>query len=140
MSIDEIMSLEDIIEYLDAVKYDLTPGDDITLTTPEDDFSFNLWWSSPSLNLNWYPIVQVDDSDDVIFWREGTENPDNWYRVIDQAIDKIIQVYDVEEEEIVDDNYVEEEYEDDYDPNSYGQHSEDWYIARDHGEDTDPFV
>ena len=138
MNIDEIMSFEDIIEYLDAVKYDLTPGDDITLTTPEYDFTFYLWWHSPSLNLNWYPIVQVDNDTGIIFNREGTENPDNWYRVIDQAIDKIIQTYDVEEE-LADDAYVEE-YEDDYDPNSYGQHSEDWYIARDHGEDTEPFV
>ena len=136
MSIDEIMSLEDIIEYLEAVKYDLTAGDDITLITPEDDLSFYLWWHSPSLNLGWYPIVQVDDGDKGIFWREGTENPDNWYRVIDQAIDKIIQAYDLEE--ITDDAY-SEEYEDDYDPNSYGQRSEDWYIARDRGEDTEPF-
>ena len=136
MNIDEIMSLEDIIEYLDSVKYDLTPGDDITLITPEDDLSFYLWWSAPSLNLNWYPIVQVNDDTGIIFNREGTENPDNWYRVIDQAIDKIIQAYDLEE--IPDDTY-SEEYEDDYDPNSYGQRSEEWYIARDRGEDTDPF-
>ena len=134
MNIDEIMSFDDIIEYLDAVKYDLTPGDEITLTTPEDDFSFNLWWHSPSLNLGWYPIVQVDDSDDVIFWGEGTENPDNWYRVVDEAIDKIIQTYDVEEEE------PEEEPEEEYNPYAYGQHSEVWYTARDHGDDTDPFM
>lgn len=35
------------------------------------------------------------------------------------------------------DLYAEDE-DDDY--NAYGQHSEDWYIARDRGEDTEPFV
>ena len=32
------------------------------------------------------------------------------------------------------------DYEEEYNPYCYGQHSEDWYIARDHGDDTDPFM
>ena len=127
MSIDEIMSFDDIIEYLDAVKYDLTPGDDITLTTPEDDLLVELWWHSPSLNLGWYPIIRVEDNNGVLLNREGTENPNGWYHLIDTAIDKIGQAYDSEPEDEIDDY-------------SYGQHSEEWYIAQAHGEDTDPFM
>lgn len=39
-----------------------------------------------------------------------------------------------------DEDLEEDEDEEEYDPYAYGQHSEDWYIARDHGDDTDPFM
>lgn len=128
------MNIEEFLDYLDDIKYDLVPDEEIELSS-DDGISFYLWWHTPSLNLNYYPIVQVSDNGEEIFWREGTENPDNWYRVVDQAIEAISKLYDFEP-----DSPSTDKYEEDYDPNSYGQHSEDWYIARDHGEDTEPFT
>lgn len=89
------MTIEELISYLDDIKYDLKPDEDITLAT--DDLCVYIFWHSPSLNLNYYPVVQVDLlgsglNSRTIFHREGTENPGNWYQVIDQAIAKISEV------------------------------------------------
>ena len=43
--------------------------------------------------------------------------------------------YDDEEDE---EEYIDEEEE--YDPGMWDPRSEEWYIARDHGEDTDPYI
>lgn len=92
------MTIEELISYLDDIKYDLKPDDDITLAT--DDLYVYIFWHSPSLNLNYYPIVQInllgDDLDDrTIFHREGTENPGTWYQVIDQAIARISKEFGI---------------------------------------------
>ena len=40
--------------------------------------SVSIFWHSPSLNLGWYPIVQIEDKNGIILHREGPENPKEW--------------------------------------------------------------
>ena len=85
---NDAMDRDQLISVLEDYKYDLPIGDDMFLETT-DGISFNLFWHSPSINLNWYPIVEIHYNGEEVFWREGTENPDYWYTLVDTAIDKI---------------------------------------------------
>lgn len=54
-----------------------------------DGYDVSLFWHEPSLNLGWYPILQVDTDEKTVFWGEGTENPDYWYDLAVRAIEKL---------------------------------------------------
>lgn len=43
--------------------------------TTEDGYGYQLWWSSPRVNLSSYPIVQIDFNHKTVFHEEGPENP-----------------------------------------------------------------
>lgn len=48
-----------------------------------------LFWhdSSCSLNLNWYPIIQIeDDEGNMIKWKEGPENSLRWLNWIEEML------------------------------------------------------
>ena len=84
------MTLSELISFLDDIKYDIKPNDDYMLATGDDALIVDIFWAAPSLNVSWYPIVQIDHNNKTIFNREGTENPGNWYKVIDEAINRYI--------------------------------------------------
>ena len=75
-----------IDEYLDRQlrALNLCPGVDVNLTFHggakdySDDIDVSIFWHSPSVNLGWYPIGQIDFGCRTIFHREGTENPEHW--------------------------------------------------------------
>ena len=66
--------VEMIEEYMDReIKGDLD------LHSDEYGVDISIFWASPTINLSWYPIIQVDDDDgNVILHREGPENPGRW--------------------------------------------------------------
>lgn len=82
------MTIPEIISFLEDIKYDLKPGDDYTLAS-ENGLIVDLFWGGNFTNVGYYPIVQIDLGDRTIFHREGSENPGSWYKVIDEAINKI---------------------------------------------------
>ena len=67
----------------------------------------------------------------------GTET---LYNVYAETLDEAIELaYEEASADITIEDY--ESLEDDYDDSDEGDiHSEEWYIARDHGEDTDPYM
>lgn len=57
-----------------------------------NDISVYVTWHSPSLNLNWYPIIEIQDdrAENRVPWRsiylrEGPENPECWTDFINDA-------------------------------------------------------
>ena len=82
------MTIPEIISFLEDIKYDLKPEDDYTLAS-ENELIVYLFWGGNFINLGYYPIVQIDLGDRTIFHREGSENPGSWYKVVDEAINKI---------------------------------------------------
>ena len=66
-------------------------SEDIDITT-SDGIEFSLFWHEPSLNVSWYPIIQIDYKGKTVFNREGTENPDYWTKVVKEAIDKLNKI------------------------------------------------
>ena len=80
-------------EYLDKTlrNLDLCPGVDIDIRFKVDgvDIGIYICWHSPSINLNWYPICQIDMNDRTIFHREGAENPDLWHDLLTSAADAL---------------------------------------------------
>ena len=58
-----------------------------------------------------------------------------------RCLDTALVACDINAADYIDYNWDDEEseYDEDYNPNDYYQHSEEWYIARDRGEDTEPF-
>ena len=100
-------------------------------------------------------LLTIDEDDIVELGDDGYEitvnfagyiGADETYTVYAESIDDAIEeAYDAAKSDLTVESfepldYEEDEVEEDYDPNSYGQHSEDWYIARDHGEDTDSYM
>jgi hypothetical protein len=69
----------------------LVPGKDIDINI--DDFEISIWWHTPSLNLSYYPIIQIDKGDKTVLNREGPENPDNWDRFAKESIKKVLTKY-----------------------------------------------
>lgn len=71
-------------EYFDSTlrSLHLCPSVDITLNTNcggfAEDHSIYFFWHSPSINLGWYPICQIDIGNKTIFHLEGSENADHW--------------------------------------------------------------
>lgn len=86
-----------IDEYLDLTlrKIDLCPGVDVSFThsgeTRDEDISVDIFWHSPSVNLDWYPICQIDHGGRTVFHREGTENEEHWGDLLQQAADFLAQ-------------------------------------------------
>lgn len=58
-----------------------------------NDISVTIFWHSPSLNLGWYPIVQMEKHMEkgwkVILHREGPENPNAWQNFAKEICDFI---------------------------------------------------
>ena len=69
----------------------LVPNKDIDINI--DDFEISIWWHTPSLNLSYYPIIQIDKGDKTLLNREGPENPDNWDRFAKESIKKVLTKY-----------------------------------------------
>lgn len=69
----------------------LIPNKDIDINI--DDFEISIWWHTPSLNLSYYPIIQIDKGDKTLLNREGPENPDNWDRFAKESIKKVLTKY-----------------------------------------------
>lgn len=82
------MTIPEIISFLNDIKYDLKPEDEYTLAS-DDELIVDLFWGGNFTNVGYYPIVQIDLGDRTIFHREGSENPERWYKVVDEAINKI---------------------------------------------------
>ena len=85
-----VKTKDDLIREIDRVKNDLKSyqGDDITVTS-DDGIDFDIFWHEPSLNVNWYPIVQITSNHKTVFHNEGTENPDYWYKVVSDGLNKV---------------------------------------------------
>lgn len=62
--------------------------DNIDIDT-DDGYTVSLFWHFPSINVGYYPILQIDYQDKTIFNGEGTENPEHWHDVADRALKKI---------------------------------------------------
>ena len=68
----------------------LTPGVDQTIDAGGilgEELTISFFWSKPTINLNWYPICQIDHAGKTILHREGTENPEYWYELILTAME-----------------------------------------------------
>ena len=80
-------------EYLDKTlrNLDLCPGCDIDIRIKEDDMDVDIsvFWHAPSINLDWYPICQIDMNGKTIFHHEGAENPDAWGDYLSIAADML---------------------------------------------------
>lgn len=85
------MTLEELLSFLEGIKYDLKPKEEYSLFASES-LEVYIFWGGNFTNVGYYPVVQVEYNDKTIFHREGTENPQYWYRVVDQAMDKIREV------------------------------------------------
>lgn len=81
---DLLKTLEFVKGFLEEKPY----GEDLTFET-SDDYYVDLFWHEPSLNVSWYPILQIEDDDKILFLRDGTENPDYWFELADQAIKEL---------------------------------------------------
>lgn len=83
-----------IDEYLDAFlrEMKLCPGVDISIETPElDGMSVCVYftWHSPSLNVGWFPVCQIECNDRTVFHKEGAEDPETWPDFMDKAADAL---------------------------------------------------
>lgn len=75
-------------------RYELKKGATIELSV--NDLSAAIWWHSPTLNLGWYPIAQIDvDFNNnpnnigkwkTVFHREGCENEESWHFLVEDVI------------------------------------------------------
>lgn len=79
-----------IDEYLEKTlsEMKLCPGVDVSLEChyfPEKDFCLSVFWHDPSVNLNWYPIVQIDTGHTTVFHCEGSEDPEHYEDVLTEA-------------------------------------------------------
>ncbi len=84
-----------IDEYLDKTirNLDLCPGIEIHIASDSSlngvAIRFAVYWSHPRLNLDWYPLISVDANNDTVFFCEGSENPEEWQRHLNDAADAI---------------------------------------------------
>lgn len=85
-----VKTKDDVVRELDKVKNNLDDyqGNDIYIKSA-DGVSCDIFWHEPSLNVNWYPIVQIKYNHKTVFHQEGTENPNYWYKVVSDGISKI---------------------------------------------------
>lgn len=83
-----------IDEYFDKQirALELCPGVDITLDAHDADeiyVTVSVFWHKPGLNLEWYPICQIDLNYRTIFRRDGSEAPEQWPEFMEQAADAL---------------------------------------------------
>lgn len=82
-------------EYLDKTirNLGLCPGVNIVMDTDDIEawmyVHISVFWSKPRLNLDWYPIVNIEVNNKTIFAREGAENPDLWGDLLTAAADRL---------------------------------------------------
>ena len=50
----------------------ITPSMDVDFTAGE--LSVSIFWHEPSINVAWYPIIQIDEGDKTIYHRDGAES------------------------------------------------------------------
>lgn len=82
------MVLLEVLQYLVSFLKEKPTAQEYSVETT-DNYCVNLFWHEPSLNLNWYPILQIENDGREVFWGEGTENPDCWYKLAINAIEKL---------------------------------------------------
>lgn len=83
-----------IDEYLDGFLRDmkLCPGVNVNMDTSDIDgmsVCISVFWHSPSLNLDWYPLCQIDYNNVTIFSKEGTEDQEQWGKLMEAAADAL---------------------------------------------------
>lgn len=82
-------------EYLDKTvrNLNLCPGVNIHMDTDDIEagiyIHISVFWSKPRLNLDWYPIVNIEVNNKTIFARDGAENPDLWGGLLTAAADRL---------------------------------------------------
>lgn len=92
------MTREDKQLVIDTInRFGIRKGNEIDLTV--NDLSVAIWWHSPSLNLNWYPIAQIDVASKhgtnsigrlkTVFHKEGCENENGWCYLWEDVIKTI---------------------------------------------------
>lgn len=60
---------------------------DIELHSDKCGVDISIAWGT-GLNLGYYPIIQVDDEEgNMILWKEGTENPSDWHRWMEEILE-----------------------------------------------------
>lgn len=82
------MDLFETLQYTKVFLKEKPYGEDLAIET-SDGYDVSLFWCAPSINVGGYPILQIDKGDKTVFWHEGTENPDFWYKLACNAIQKL---------------------------------------------------
>lgn len=75
-----------LIDFLESINNEPLKVNKEIYQITEDGFRIVLFWHEPSLNLSWYPILQIDDVKQTVFWREGSENYEHWNDIIKEAV------------------------------------------------------
>ncbi len=61
--------------------------EDVDLISDKTEMEIMIWWVQPYWNLDWYPIIQIDDSEgNMILHREGPENRELWIDWINETL------------------------------------------------------
>ena len=72
----------------------ITPGMGVDINV--GTLSVSIWWSDPHHNLTFYPIIQIDDGEEIIFHREGVESKGPfcvaWSHLLFDAADALEEV------------------------------------------------
>ena len=89
------MYLMEIIES-DIIKEDNTWHiTDLDLHSDTCNIDVYLFWHNPSSNLNWYPIIQIEDGEgNIVKWREGPENSLRWMNWIEEILEEYCEADD----------------------------------------------
>lgn len=75
-------------EFLEAVR-NIKPNKNIEYSYHSKDFDCYVWVVDYVLNCSPFPVVQIDCKDKTIFHREGSENPNYYYKVIEDGYNKL---------------------------------------------------
>ena len=62
---------------------------DVDIDISKNNLEVHVFWHRPSLNVTWYPIVQIDVRGTTVFHREAPENRKYWRLAINDAINFI---------------------------------------------------
>ena len=61
--------------------------EDIDLINEQTGTEIMIWWVQPHWGLDWYPIIQIDDSEgNMVLHREGPENMELWINWINETL------------------------------------------------------
>lgn len=75
-----------LLDLLQELKTSPTIAGIETEATTDDGYHVYFFWHIPSINLSWYPIMQIDKNDKCVFWKEGPENEQHWKDIFDVTI------------------------------------------------------
>ena len=68
---------------------------DLEIHSDKCNVDIYIGWHTPSVNIGYYPIVQVDDDEgDMILWKEGTEISADWYRWLEETLEDYLNADD----------------------------------------------